>query len=140
MIQCDLYKYQANKGYEELKFNRGYSYKLITTGEQKQLLFNHIFNANQTWNILLNQKQNEYQSNLLIPEKSDKTYISFTEQDNLVKSILRQHKLKINTKVLQQTWMKFNSDFKKTIKSLGKDKVGMLKFTSSQDFNNQGYF
>ena len=122
-----------------MEFNRGYKYRLEVSNEQKTLLFNHIFTYNQTWNILLNQKQKEYENNLLIEEKSDKQYIKITEQDNLVKKILKGRELSFNTKVTQQCRMVFNKDFKKTIKSLGKDRTGMLKFKSSRDFNHQGF-
>ena len=67
-------------------FNRGYKYRLNRISkEQKPLLFSHIFNANQTWNILLNQKMKEYQDNLLIEDKSLKKYINLKEQDDLVR-------------------------------------------------------
>jgi len=122
-----------------MEFNRGYKYLLEVSNEQKILLFNHIFTYNQTWNILLNQKQKEYEENLIIEEKSNKKYINLKEQDDLVKKILKGRELSFNSKVTQQCRIVFNKDFKKTIKSLGKDNTGMLKFKSSRDFNNQGF-
>ena len=124
-------------------FNRGYKYRLNRISkEQKQLLFSHIFNANQTWNILLNQKMKEYQDNLLIEDKSLRKYINLKEQDDLVKNILRNRLLSINTKVLQQTRIIFNKDFQKTIKKFIKGQRtldGMLKFKSSKNFNGQSF-
>ena len=116
----------------------GYKYRLKVSKSQKQLLLNHIFAHNQAWNILLNESNKQFEANkLLIEQQLSPIYLSATEQDNLVKRVLRDRNLKFNTKIVQQTRVNFNKDLKKTIKSLKSPQVGMLKFKQSKNFNNQ---
>ncbi len=118
--------------------NLGYKYRLKVSKSQKQLLLNHIFAHNQAWNILLNESNKQFEANkLLIEQQLSPIYLSATEQDNLVKRVLRDRNLKFNTKIVQQTRVNFNKDLKKTIKSLKSPQVGMLKFKQSKNFNNQ---
>ena len=123
--------------------NLGYKYRLETTKLQKQLLFNHIFNHNQAFNILLNESEKQFQKNLKLKELGEKPkYLNFKEQDDLVKNILRNRQLKFNTKVVQQTRLEFNKNIQKTIKTFQSGKKsdkGMLKFKSSKSLNNQSF-
>ena len=116
-----------------MKYIKNYAYKckMIVKKSQKQLLFNHIFSHNQTWNILLNQSITQFESNKLLKEPK---YITNKEQDNLVKNILTKRNIKYNTKVLQQCRITFNKELKKIIKTFikgNKSDNGMLKFKSS---------
>ncbi len=117
--------------------NLGYKYRLKVSKSQKQLLLNHIFAHNQAWNILLNESNKQFEANkLLIEQQLSPIYLSATEQDNLVKRVLRDRNLKFNTKIVQQTRVNFNKDLKKTIKSLKSPQVGMLKFKQSKNFTD----
>ena len=83
--------------------NNAYKTLLIPANTQKQLLFNHIFVHNQTWNILLSQKEEEYNNNqILLKNNLDPVYLKSVEQDNIVKNILKSRLLIFNTKVIQQ--------------------------------------
>ncbi len=119
--------------------NLGYKYRLKVSKSQKQLLLNHIFAHNQAWNILLNESNKQFEANkLLIEEQLSPIYLSATEQDNLVKRVLRDRNLKFNTKIVQQTRVNFNKDLKQTLKNIkSKSGDGMLKFKQSRNFNNQ---
>ncbi len=119
--------------------NLAYKYKLVVSKYQKQLLLNHIFAHNQTWNILLNESNKQFEANKLRVEQSlEPIFLSSVDQDNLVKRVLRDRNLKFNTKVVQQTRVNFNKTFKQTIKNIkSKSGDGMLKFKQSRNFNNQ---
>ena len=121
--------------------NLAYKYRLKVSKSQKQLLLNHIFAHNQAWNILLNESNKQFEANKLLLEKQlSPIYLSATEQDNLVKRVLRDRNLKFNTKVVQQTRVNFNKTFKQTIKNIkNKSGDGMLKFKQSRNFNNQSF-
>ena len=121
--------------------NLAYKYKLVVSKYQKQLLLNHIFAHNQAWNILLNESNKQFEANKLRVEQSlEPVFLSSVDQDNLVKSILRDRNLKFNTKVVQQTRVNFNKTFKQTIKNIkNKSGDGMLKFKQSKNFNNQSF-
>jgi transposase len=126
-----------------MKHNLGYKYCLEVSKQQKQLLFNHIFTHNQAFNILLSESAKQFQNNIQLKiENKEPQYLSTKEQDDIVKKILRNRKLKFNTKVVQQTRMEFNKDIQKTIKTFQvgkKSDKGMLKFKSSKSFNNQSF-
>ena len=122
--------------------NLAYKYRLVVSKSQKQLLLNHIFAYNQTWNILLNESIKQFDSNKLRVEQSlEPIFLSNVDQDNLVKSILRNRNITFNTKVVQQTRITFNDSLKKTIKNFKskKSNTGMLKFKQSKNFNNQSF-
>ena len=124
-----------------MKVFMAYKYKLFVSKKQKELLFNHIFSHNQTWNILLNESNKQFEANKLRVEQSlEPIFLSSVEQDNLVKRVLRDRNLKFNTKVVQQTRVNFNKTFKQTIKNIkNKSGDGMLKFKQSRNFNNQSF-
>ena len=105
-----------------MEYIKNYAYKtiIIPTKLQKQLLFNHIFTHNQTWNILLNQKEKEYGNNQkLLEQKKELIYIKSTKQDEMVKEILTNRLLSFNTKVIQQCRMTFIKTISNFIKNKG---------------------
>ena len=100
-----------------MKVSMAYKYKLFVSKKQKELLFNHIFSHNQTWNILLNESIKQFDSNKLrIEQNLDPIYLSEVQQDSLVKQVLKARNLHFNVQVIQQTRILFNSSLKKTIK------------------------
>src|SRR5574344_672995 len=125
-----------------MKVSMAYKYKLFVSKKQKELLFNHIFSHNQTWNILLNESIKQFDSNKLRVEQNlDPIYLSEVQQDSLVKQVLKARNLHFNVQVIQQARILFNSSLKKTIKNFKSKKpdTGMLKFKDSKNFNNQGF-
>ena len=125
-----------------MKVSMAYKYKLLVSKKQKELLFNHIFSHNQTWNILLNESIKQFEENKLrIEQNLDPIYLSEVQQDSLVKQVLKARNLHFNVQVIQQTRILFNSSLKKTIKNFKSKKsdTGMLKFKDSKNFNNQGF-
>ena len=78
-----------------------YKYKLVVSKKQKQLLFNHIFIHNQTWNILLNHFFNESESNKFRKEQNlDPIYLSEVDKDSMIKKILKNRNLNLNLKII----------------------------------------
>ena len=119
-----------------------YKYKLVVSKKQKQLLLNHIFIHNQTWNILLNHFFNESESNKLRKEQNlDPIYLSEVDKDSMIKKILKDRKLDFNTKIIQQCMRIFNKNLIYTLSEMkkGNKDIGMLKFKDSKNFNNQGF-
>jgi len=143
--------------------NRGYRYKLYPTLKQEILLSNHCFNVNQAFNVLvsLNRNQFKYNKDKISIQKQNKllnvyskeylsqqrTYLSSTNEDDIVKEILRNRKLNFNTKVLQQTRMLFNKDLQKKLKNIQtlkeehykNEKEKQLKFNLINKNNNNEY-
>jgi len=114
-----------------MTLNRGYKYKLYVNKTQSQLLFNHCFSSNQAWNILVGLQRKEFKLNkdkLSLNNKikiysiktllNERKYLTPTQQDDLIKKILRNRKISFNTKVVQQTRVLFNMDFKKKMKQI----------------------
>lgn len=126
-----------------MEVNLGYKYLLLPTKEQTKLLLHHLFTYNQTWNLLLNHSNTEYEQNLKRKENGLKPiYKSATELDKLVKSSLQHREIKFNTKILQQCRMIFNKEKSKTLKVFKKgtkSPLDMLKFKQSKDLNNTSF-
>jgi len=145
---------------EQMILNRGYRYKLYPTLKQEILLSNHCFNANQAFNILVSLNRNQFKHNKdkTSIQKQNKSlnlysqeylaqqriYLSSTQEDDIVKMILKNRKLDVNTKVLQQTRMLFNKDLQKKLKNIDKlksehfqkEKDKQLKFNLINKYNN----
>jgi len=148
--------------------NRGYRYKLYPTLKQETLLSNHCFNANQTFNVLVSLNRNQFKYNkdkISLPNNKlniysqehlsqqrmylsqQRMYLSSTNEDDIVKTILRNRNLSINTKVLQQTRMLFNKDLQKKLKNIQtlkeehykNEKEKQLKFNLINKNNNNEY-
>jgi len=102
-----------------------------------------MFAHNQCFNILLNQSIQQFEDNLLRKTLNEfPEYISATEQDFLVKKILKDRNIQFNTKVLQQCRQNFNKDIQKTIKTFqkgSKSDNGMLKFKQSKNLNGSSF-
>ncbi len=125
-----------------MQVSMSYKYKLFVSEKQKQLLFNHIFIHNQTWNILLNHFFNESESNKFRKEQNlDPIYLSEVDKDSMIKKILKNRNLSFNTKIIQQCMRIFNKNLFYTLSEMKKSNkdIGMLKFKDSKNFNNQGF-
>ena len=125
-----------------MQVSMSYKYKLVVSKKQKQLLFNHIFIHNQTWNILLNHFFNESESNKFRKEQNlDPIYLSEVDKDSMIKKILKNRNLSFNTKIIQQCMRIFNKNLFYTLSEMkkGNKDIGMLKFKDSKNFNNQGF-
>ena len=84
-------------------FIQRYNYRLYPNKSQIQLLNNHFFSNNQTWNILLSLHEKQYNQNIkLKDEGKEPSYLSLTDRDSEVKRILSGRNLIFNTKVVQQ--------------------------------------
>ncbi len=122
--------------------NLAYKYRLVVSKSQKQLLLNHIFAHNQTWNILLSNFFKESETNQSRKENGlESIYLSESEKDSMIKKILNDRKLDFNTKVVQQCMRIFNKNLFYTLSEIkkGNTEIGMLKFKDSKNFNNQGF-
>ncbi len=125
-----------------MQVSMSYKYKLVVSKKQKQLLFNHIFIHNQTWNILLNHFFNESESNKFRKEQNlNPIYLSEVDKDSMIKKILKNRNLSFNTKIIQQCMRIFNKNLFYTLSEMkkGNKDIGMLKFKDSKNFNNQGF-
>ena len=100
---------------------RGFKFRLYPTKKQISILHNHFFTSNQTWNILINITEEQFQKNLKLKENNKSPeYLSSKDLDDNIKNILKNRKLTFNTKVIQQTRRIFDNDLKLTIKSFEK--------------------
>lgn len=133
--------------------NRGYRYKLYPTLKQEILLSNHCFNVNQAFNILVSLNKNQFNYNkdkLSLQNHSlkiysqehlfnQRIYLSSTQEDNIVKTILKNRKLDINTKVLQQTRMLFHKDLQKKLKNIQTLKEEHYQKEKEKQLKNKEY-
>ena len=135
---------------------RGYKYRLYPTIEQEILLSNHFFNANQAFNIMVSLNRNQFKLNKdkILLSKQDKSlntlsqeylsqqrmYLSATCEDDIIKTILKNRKLNINTKVLQQTRMLFNKDLQNKLKNIDKLKSEHYKNEKDKQLKNENYY
>lgn len=110
-----------------------YNYKLYPNSSQKTILNNHFFTSNQAFNICLSLSKKEYEENQILKESGkEQIYLSDTELDNEVKSILTNRNLTYNTKVLQQSRKNFRDSMKRFFKSFdSNNRIGMIGFKKS---------
>lgn len=109
-------------------FIQRYNYRLYPNNSQIQLLNNHFFSNNQTWNILLSLHEKQYNQNIkLKDEGKEPSYLSLTDRDSEVKRILSGRNLIFNTKVIQQE----RRIFDQSMNNLRKTKSGFLKYKKS---------
>lgn len=109
-------------------FIQRYNYRLYPNNSQIQLLNNHFFSNNQTWNILLSLHEKQYNQNIkLKDEGKEPSYLSLTDRDSEVKRILSGRNLIFNTKVIQQERRVFDQ----SMNNLRKSKSGFLKYKKS---------
>ena len=119
-----------------------YKYKLVVSKSQKQLLLNHIFAHNQAWNILLSNFFKESETNQSRKENGlEPIYLSDSDKDKLIKSILKNRNINYNVQVIQQTRIVFMKNLIYTLSEIkkGNTEIGMLKFKDSKNFNKQGF-
>ena len=91
--------------------NLAYKYRLVVSKSQKQLLLNHIFAHNQTWNILLSNFFKESENNQSRKENGlEPIYLSEVDKDSMIKKILKDRNLSFNTKIIQQCMRIFNKN------------------------------
>ena len=125
-----------------MKVSMAYKYRLVVSKSQKQLLLNHIFAHNQAWNILLSNFFKEFETNQSRKENGlEHIYLSDTDKDKLIKSILKNRNINYNVQVIQQTRIVFMKNLIYTLSEIkkGNTEIGMLKFKDSKNFNNQGF-
>ncbi len=125
-----------------MKVSMAYKYRLVVSKSQKQLLLNHIFAHNQAWNILLSNFFKESETNQSRKENGlEPIYLSDTNKDKLIKSILKNRNINYNVQVIQQTRIVFMKNLIYTLSEIkkGNKDIGMLKFKDSKNFNNQGF-
>ena len=107
---------------------------------QKELLDHQMFISNQAYNICLNLKQKEWESNKDL-EKKDRKYLKPAQIDKIVKDKLSEINLPFKTVTTQQA--RKNSE--KAYKNMFESGFGSPKFKNSSlekqsfSWNNQGF-
>ena len=131
---------------------RGYRYKIYPTVEQATLLSNHCFNANQAFNIMISLNRNQFKhnkdritlnKNLSVYSQEllsqQRQYLKAVHEDDIIQTILRNRKLDINTKVLQQTRMLFNKDLQKKLNNIETLRKNHYDKETQKQLDNKDY-